>query len=274
MTIRSALLLFLLAYSFSYRPTYALEKPEVELQEAGITFNRGGTVDTMLTFTDSEGRRVTLSELMLPERPTILIPAYYECPRLCGLLLEGAFKGLNALDLKLGEDYSVVTVSFNAAEGPPLAAEKAAFYRSQLVAPERSRQSWHFLVGEPDQINPLMRSIGFHFKPDQGEFAHAATLVVLTPDGKISQYLTGVTFAGFDLRLALVEASQGKIGSALDHALLFCFRFDPTKGKYTWAAWNVARLVALTSFLFLAVLIVRLFIRERRMKSITSGQTP
>lgn len=251
--------------------TRALESPGTELQEAGITPNRGAQVDTTLTFSDSNGRNVALRELMLPARPVLLIPAYYECPRLCGLLLEGTVKALNGLDLVLGQDYSVITVSFNAAETPSLAAEKAAQYRAQLLRPEGDGTAWHFLVGKEESITPLMQSIGFRFLPDRGEFAHAATLVVLTPDGKISQYLTGVTFPSFDLRLALVEAAKGKIGSALDHVLLFCFRFDPTKGKYTWAAWNFMRLAGIATLLFLAGLIIKLLLRERRLARTASG---
>ncbi len=242
---------------------YALEDPGQELEKVGLSTELGAQIDLSLQFQDSTGETVTLQDYVSGGRPLVLVPAYYDCPRLCGLLLSGVVDALNRLKLTIGEDYQVVTVSFDTSEKPALAAKRHKTYTDRYTGEGNAALGWRFLVGDKENVYPLMNQIGFHFKPDEGEFAHTAAIMLLTPDGKISQYFSDVTFPAWDVRLALVEASQGAIGSAMDHVYLFCFRFDPTKGRYTWAAYNVARAGAGIGLVLLAALLIGLWKRER-----------
>ena len=209
------------------------------------------------------GKKLRLSDIVQGDKPTLLIPVYYGCPRLCGLNLQGALEGLNTLKLDLADDFNVVTFSFNSEETSQLAKNGAAHYHPLYREPEKAKRAWHFLVGDEKNIQLLMEQIGFRAKRDGKEFAHAAALFFITPDLRISQYFTGLRYDPWDMKLALVEASQGKIGSAIDHILLYCFRFDPTKGKYTWAAFNVMRAGATFGCLLLFGIIFSLWRKER-----------
>ena len=222
---------------------YGLEKPGEELKEVGLTTERGRKITRELTFVDAHGRKAPLSSFLLKHKPNIIIPAYYDCPRLCGLLLEGV-RGLidQDLGLKLGKDYNIVTVSFDPSDTSEQALrEHQRFTEGWSEKKLGNPKKWHFLTGKEGQINDLMMELGFHYQEDKGEFAHTAAIFALTPQGEISQYFADVRFSAKDVRLALVEAGRGSIGNIIDQALLFCFRFDPTKGKYTWAAFNMMR---------------------------------
>lgn len=221
---------------------YALESGKDAVATASITTKLGEQVDLQLVFSDSTGETGPLSSFIQNGKPIILIPVYYDCPRLCGLVLNGVTTLLNSLKLDLGKEFQVLTVSFNAVETPELASKRAEKYRNQYRSPELAEKYWHFLVGQTASIDPLMKQIGFNYSPDGKEFSHSTAIMILTPEGKISQYFTDINFSPWDVKLSLVEASQGKIGSPIDHFLLFCFKFDPSKGKYTWAAWNVVRI--------------------------------
>ncbi len=247
-------------------PSFAEEKPENLSQQVGVNPQLGKLVNTEVKLVDESGKTHTLKELLAPGKPTVLIPAYYDCPRLCGLLLRGALTLFNEMDLILGNDYQVLTVSFDPTEGPEKAAQRAKEYRSEL-APARvgTADSWKFFVGAEPEVKGLMNDIGFTYAKDGEDYSHTAAIIILTPQGEISQYFTGVDFSPWDVRLALIDASKGSIGSAIDHILLYCFRFDPTKGKYTWAAFNVMRaggiltLIAIAGFYYFLV-----FSRKRR----------
>ena len=242
----------------SQAPAGALEQPGSELKEVGITFRQGDRVNLDLPFTDSSGTTVRLRELFESGKPVVLTPVYYDCPRLCGLLLSGALTAFNGLEFLPGRDYKILTVSMDPAEGPELAAKRAQEYRAQFKEPEAASQGWHFLTGEAAPVRELFDSVGFRYLPDGGEFAHTAALILLTPQGEISQYFTGIEFPLRDFRLALIDASKGNIGSLVDHVFLFCFRFDQTQGRYTWAAFNLMRVGGLLSFLGIVYLIYRL----------------
>ena len=252
----------------------ALEDPGEELQSVGLSTTLGAQIDPDLVFTASDGEAVRLGEILEQGKPVVITPVYYRCPRLCGLFLDGVTTLLAELELKLGEDYRLLTVSFDESEGPDLAETRRAGYHAKLIEAlephgpdveqqmqlltERLKADWEFAVSVDGSGAELMRQLGFEYRRDKADFAHTAALMILTPQGIISQYFTGVRFSAWDVRLALIEASQGAIGSMLDHVLLYCFRFDPTKGKYTWAAFNVMRiggiltLVCLVGFIFWA----------------------
>jgi protein SCO1 len=236
---------------------YSIENPGKTLDEVGVVPRRGEAVDLSLMLTDSDGTTRSLQTAFVEGKPLILIPVYYECPRLCGLLLSGAVQLLNELSLTFGKDYRVATVSFDSDETSELAQKRALEYRGRLVVGKGDAETWPFFVGSKDAVARLMQQIGFQYLPDKGEFAHAAVLVVLTPDGRIAQYFTGISFSPRDVRLALVEAAEKKIGSVIDQVMLFCFRFDPTKGKYTWAAWNVIRFGSILSVVLIVLVIAR-----------------
>jgi protein SCO1/2 len=219
----------------------------------GVDTKQGDKIDLNLLFTTSEGKKVRLSDLLIPNRPFIITPVYYDCPHLCGFFLNGALEAFNNLGLKIGDDFSVITVSFDTSETPIDATKKGTPFRERYHDTSLGRKGWHFLVGDPSNVDPLMKSIGFNYLPDQGEFAHSAVMVILSPEGVISQYFTGVTFNVSDVKLAVVDASKGRIGSLLDHAMLFCFRFDPYKGKYTLAASLFLRLGVILTVILISI---------------------
>lgn len=237
----------------------ALEEPKTELDGVGIYTELGSTVDFTLPFVDSDGNTTTLGQIS-EGKPLILVPAYYDCPRLCGLVLKGTLKLINSLTLQLGSDYKVVVVSFDPLEGPELAAKTASQYYSELIKQPKQGAGavFKFLTGSKASIDALLGQLKFKMVKDRDEYAHTSAIMILTPQGKISQYLSGIEFSSFDTRLALVEASHGSIGNPLDHAFLFCFRFDPKKGKYTWAAFNLMRVGALLTLASLVLLVVKL----------------
>jgi len=226
----------------------ALEKPGESLDRAGITAKLGSSVDLGIRLIDSSGAEISLGGLLNDSKPLVIVPGYFDCPRLCGLVQQGVVSAVNGSGLMLGRDFNLLSVSFNSAEKPALAATRAAAARAKLVG-QATPEQWRFAVGEEGQVQTLMQQLGFNFLKDGEEFAHSAGIFVLTQRGEISQYFTGVDIAPRDLRFALIEASQGRIGSALDHIILFCFRFDPTQGKYTWAVVSLLRIVGALSLI-------------------------
>lgn len=252
--VRSAFLLIFFAPALAA----GVENPGENLKPLELTTELGDTVAGDTTFLNQEGEEVRIAELVA-RKPTILVPAYYTCPRLCGLLLTSVQELLEKLTLSLEEEYQVVTISFDPEDTP----ERARTQFEKFAAAMEGAGNWHFLSGEEEDIYPLMKSIGFKYFEDKGEFAHTAAIFILTAEGRISQYFTGLQFSPRDVRLALVEASSGQIGSALDQVLLYCYRFDPTKGKYTMAAFNVVRAGGAVALVFLVGLIFRLRMKER-----------
>jgi len=247
-------------------PLMAIENPGETLQEVKLTTNPGDQVDLTYKFTDSFGRDVVLSEYLEDGIPAIIVPSFYNCPRLCGLVLTGVTELLNKMNLELGQDYHVLVVSFDSTETPEHATKIREKYLSKFNGRGDANSGWHYLVGSEENVSGLMDQLGFQYLPDGDDFAHTAAIMLLTPGGKISQYFTGISFPDWDVRLALVEASQGAIGSAIDQVLLFCFRFDPNKGRYTWFALNVMRAGGSLTLLLLFGLMFILWRREQKQK--------
>jgi protein SCO1/2 len=198
------------------------------------------------------------------KRPVILVPAYYECPMLCTLVLNGVVSALRALPFDAGAEFAVVTFSFNPRDTSALAAAKKATYVSEYRRPG-AEEGWHFLVGDEESIRALTRAIGFRYvwDPAQAQYAHASGIVVLTPEGTIARYFFGVEYAPRDLRLALVEASRGKVGSLVDQLLLFCFHYDPATGRYSRLALGAVRVGGAATLLALGTFVVLALRRER-----------
>ena len=213
-----------------------------KIQNVGVFTQLGTKVDLGIQVTDSEGNLKSIKDFILPEKPFILMPVFYRCPGLCGITIQSSIAMINELTLKLGEDFSILTFSFNSKEGPELAKAKAASVYEKLNDPEAAKKGWHFAVATQENIDKLLSSLQYKLVPDGDDFAHPSAFFVLSSDGIISQYFTGVNFPAWDVKLSLVDASNGKIGNLLHQAALFCFRFDTLKGKYTLAAMKTMKI--------------------------------
>jgi len=248
-------------------PALAVKDPATIKDRAGIEQRLGEQVDLSLTFTTQDGSPASLEELLSRGIPTIVSPVYYECPRQCNETLIGVLQLLNELPLELGKDYQVLTYSINPAEGPKLAQAKAQNHYSSLNNPELGPKNWRFLTADAETITSFSDQLGFkYFKDEIGQYVHGSGLMLLTSSGVISRYLIGLRFQPETVRLSLVEASNGKIGSFSDKLVLFCFAFDPSKGKYSLLIWNVSRIILIGfSLLLFAVLAVMRF-REKRVR--------
>lgn len=212
-----------------------------ELHElVGIDQQLGTKVPTDLTFRDERGESVSLSRYV-GQRPVVLMLVYYECPMLCQLSFQGLIRGLKPLSFTPGLDFDIVAVSIDPDETPALAAKKK---QHLLETYRRVGADMHFLTGEEAQIRRLASSVGFryYYDPKTDEYAHGAALIVLTKGGKVSRYIFGTDYAPRDLDLALVEASEGKLGTLSTSALLLCYAYDQASGRYTLSVMRILRL--------------------------------
>ena len=239
----------------SVRPPY--------LQNVGIEQHLNGQVPADLAFVDESGRPVKLGDYF-GKKPLILNLVYYNCPMLCGEALAGLTASMKMIKFDAGNQFEVITVSFNPKETPQLAAEKKADYLKRYGRPNAAA-GWHFLTGPAESINALTNAVGFQYQYDasKDQYAHATAIMVLTPEGRISRYFYGVDFPPKDLRLGLVEASQEKIGNAVDQVLLYCYHYDPTAGKYGAVVSNMLKLGGGLTILFIVGLIFILIRLDR-----------
>jgi protein SCO1/2 len=236
------------------------------LQGVGIEQKLNAQLPLEATFRDETGTPVRLGNYF-QGRPVIVNLVYYKCPMLCNLVLTGMVKTLRHLSLNPGSDFDIVTISFDASETPQLAAAKRQTYLAEYNRPGAAA-SWHFLTGEQSQINKVTEAVGFHYQWDdrQKTWAHASGIFIATPDGKMSRYIYGVYYPDRDVRLSLVEASANKIGTLNDQILLFCYHYDPVKGKYGLVITNVIRLSCTLTVLALASFILLMLRRERQAR--------
>ena len=227
-----------------------------------------------LPFVDENGRDVKLGDYF-GKRPIILALVYYECPMLCTQVLNGLVTTLGVMNFEPNREFDVVAVSFNPREGPGLASQKKAAYVERYGRPHTA-PGWHFLTGTQASIARLTDAVGFRYEydPEIKQFAHGAAIEVLTPRGVLSKYFYGIEYSARDLRLGLIEASEERIGSAIDDVLLFCYHYDPATGKYGAAVLRLVRLGAVaTVVVFLSFLTVSLR-RERAAEASDSGHGP
>jgi protein SCO1/2 len=220
-----------------------------------------------LAFRDEAGNAVQLGDY-LGQKPVILTLNYYECPMLCPLVLEGLLRSLRALSFMIGEQFDVVTVSIDPGETAALAATTKARYIRDYGRP-KAAAGWHFLTGDEGSIQRLTQAVGFRYAYDDGknQYAHAAGIMVLTPQGRISRYFYDIEFSPRDLRLALVEAAANTIGSPVDQLLLFCYQYDPATGRYSLVVRRALQLAGLATVLSLAGFMVVMFCREHPHRS-------
>ena len=217
-----------------------------------------------LQFVDENGKTVRLGDYFDGKKPVVLTPVYYSCPMLCNLVLDGVVNALHEVRFKMGEEYEVVSFSFDPRDTPASAKDKHRIMTRRYGRPG-SEDNWHFLTGSEASIRELTEAIGFRysFDPKTKQFAHAAMVAVLTADGRISRYFYGISFNPRDVRLALVEASKNKIGNATDQFLLMCYEYDPHTGKYTAVAMNIVRLGGAATVLGLGGFLLILTRRDR-----------
>jgi len=236
------------------------------LAAAGFDQKLNAQVPAELEFRDETGSAVRLGDY-LGGKPVILALAYYECPNLCGVLLNDLVDKLRDIRLNIGQHFQIVTVSIDPREQPALAAAKKQDYLERYGR-SGAGEGWHFLTGKQEQIVSLAQAVGFRYAydPVQQQYAHPSGLMVLTPAGKIAGYLYGLQYQATDLRLSLVEASANKIGTPIDAVLLRCYRYDPTTGTYELAVMNVIRLLTVATLLVVASFLLVMLRRERRPK--------
>lgn len=236
------------------------------LQKVEFEQNLGAQVDPGLAFTDSDSQPVRLRDYF-GDKPIILTLAYYECPMLCKVTLDGVTRALQELPFDAGEDYHWIVASINPEETPQQAQKKKATMAARY-AHAGAQRGWHYLVGDRASSHTLADTVGFRYTYDErtGQYAHPAGVVVLTPDGRVSKYFFGTGFDPADLRLGLVDASGGTIGSATDQLLLRCYQYDPSTGQYGFAVMAAVRIGGVIGFLGLLTLIGTLLWREKRSR--------
>ncbi len=229
--------------------TTARSEAQVLLEEGetgqgiGVTEHLGDTIDLDLIFTDDQGEKFALSEKFGQGKPVVLTLVYYNCPMLCNLILNGLTEGIKEVDFDPGDEYELVTVSFNPNENSELAAAKKKNYLEQLGR-EGIENGWTFSVSQEENAMRLAEAVGFeyYFDEERGEYNHPSVVIILTADGMISRYLYGIEYSPNDLRLAIVEASEGKSRSTIDRLLLFCYHYDSDARGYVLLAGNIMRI--------------------------------
>jgi protein SCO1/2 len=235
------------------------------LQDVDIEERLGARVPLDVRVTTQDGATVRLGDLVRGERPVILSLVYFQCPMLCGLVLTGAARGMRETGLGLGKDFDAVTISFDPRDGPRLAAERQRGYLQAFGDPD-ARRAWTFATGPEAEVKRLADAIGFKYAYDERtkQYAHAAAVFVLTPDGRVSRYLYGIEYPARDVRLAVVEAGEGRVGTSFDRLLLTCYRYDPASRKYVPYALGFVRVAMLGVLGGLGVLLGVFWRREIR----------
>jgi protein SCO1/2 len=239
-------------------------KSDAVLKQVGIDQRLNNQIPLDLAFRDESGREVRLGDYFKNGKPVVLTLVYYECPMLCNQVLNGVVGTLEAVTFTPGKEFEIVTVSFDPREGPELAAKKKETYLKRYRR-EGAGAGWHFLTGDKDSIERLSESVGFRYVWDEqsNQFAHASAIMVATPQGRLSHYFYGIDYSPKDLRLALVEASEGRIGSPVDTLILYCYHYDPATGRFA-PVMAVLRAAGVLTVFGLAALLYFLTRRTRR----------
>jgi protein SCO1 len=258
MRISILFLIFTFSYLHAYDPAHLKLKntKPTELDGMELENKIGNNIPLTLKFTAETGEEISLSKFFNQGKPIVLSMVYYRCPTLCNYHLNGIAKVFKNLEWNLGEKYEFITVSIDPSETPDLAEKKRNAYMEDYVSNGKFRlpSGMSFLVGKEGEIKQLADSLGFKYKYNPGiqQWIHPAVAYVLTPEGKIARIFNGISFDERDLKLSLVEATNGKIGTMMDRVALFCFQFDPNKNKYTIYAYNMMRIGGGFTVLFIA----------------------
>ena len=253
-----------------YSPSAPVGLPAA-LKEVGIDQKLNGQLPLDLVFQNERGEQVKLGDYF-GKKPVVLSLVYYDCPMLCNQVLNGMISSFKVMAFSPGQEFDVVTVSFDSRETSAQAAAKKKTYVNYLPAAKRegANNGWHFLTGDEKSIQTLSEAIGFRFKFDQvtNQFAHASAIYVATPEGKLARYFYGIEYAPRDLRLGLIEAAENKIGTPMDQLLLYCYHYDPATGKYGAAVINLIRLGGVLTLIAVAGLFW--FMRRRNLQRMQS----
>jgi protein SCO1/2 len=237
--------------------------PPPPIKDVGFDQRLGEGIPLDLVFRDEEGESVRLSKYF-GKRPVVLSLVYFNCPMLCGMTTDGLVRSVRALRFEPGTDYEILSVSFDPRETAGMASEK-----KRTVMAQFGRQSgpggWHFLTGDAASVRALTSALGFRYVWDaeQKQFAHATGITVLTPQGRIAKVFFGIEYPAKDLRLALVEASEERIGNVVDQLLLLCFHYDPKAGRYTATVRNLVRAGGVITLVLVAGFVTIMLRRER-----------
>ena len=253
------LAVFLIGTPFFQYPVYGhTEKPGASY-EIGLREKQGQTIPLDLTFNDESGHPVTFRQLI--RMPAILALVYYHCPNVCSLLLQNLAEALNKLPAEPGKDYILLAASFDEREKPDLALQRKKFYR-MMVGKPFPEEGWRFLTGDEENIRRLTDAVGFHFKREGEDFEHPVALIILSPKGKVIRYLYGTEYLPFDIKMALLEASEERVGPTISKALRFCFSYDPKGKKYVF---NTLKITG-TATLFFALLFITFLVFKGRKR--------
>jgi protein SCO1 len=243
----------------------AVQSNPPELKGVEVEEHLGGYIPLYLKFTNSDSQMLSLDSYFHKDRPVIIVLAYYTCPMLCTMVLNGLGDGVRDLNLIPGKDYEILTISIDPRETPLLAAAKKTNYVNYVGRPDIA-DGWNFFVGQQNAIDSLAKALGFHYYYDEGQkqFAHPAVVFVLSPNGEITRYLYGLEFKPKDIRFALLEAAQGKIGSTVDKIILYCYHYDPNAKGYVLFAAKLMRAGGVATVVILALFLGIFWLRELR----------
>ncbi len=266
---RASIAIFILSMYSSTAYAQLTEQASLAYEGVGLAPRLGEQIPLDLIFTDSKGESVALGDYFLQDRPVVLTFVYHTCPMLCSALLDGVTRSLEEVPWAPGDGYEMITVSFSPDDTPERAAEQRARYLRRLSDEDAQ---WHFLTGREAAIQSLTQATGFMFKwvEEQGEYAHPAAVIVLSNEGIITRYLPDLSPKGRDLRAAIVEASDGTVGSLLDRAFLYCFQFDPTSNSYVLVAQRAMKVGGGITALVLIVSLSLLWIKDTTKSEINA----
>ena len=252
------LLFSLIVFSFQ---TFAFSQNDASSVSIGFIEKQGEYIDLDTKLINEQGETVILKDII--DRPTILSLVYYRCPGTCSPLMWGIAKFIDQVDLKPGQDYQILTISFDPTENIQLGIDKKANYVSSMQKKELA-DGWHFFVGDSANITRLTESVGFRFKWIKGQYSHPTGLIALSSDGKITRYLRGIEFLPFDIKITLVEAAKGKVGPSINRLLAMCYSYDKEGNQFVFNVTRVAG--ALIIFMGIVVFLILVFFRRRNLK--------
>jgi protein SCO1/2 len=247
-----------------------------ELVGVDLVEHLGQALPRDAEFRDAEGRPVKLGDYFDGKRPTLFVFAYHTCPMLCSLVLDATIKSLNDVQWTVGDQFDLVSVSIDPRDTPESATRKRAQVVSSYPRARGETRGFHFLVGDDSNIRKVTDAIGFQYRYDerQKQYAHPAAIYLLTPDGHIARYLYGIMYDPSDVRLGLLEASQGRSVSTTERILLYCYHYDPQGGHYSLVAMRVMRLGGVATLAALGSFLTIMWARERRRKRAARLSTP
>ena len=268
---KKSLCIVLFPLFLSFSSSIGAESQAKPPKGVGVEEKLGQKVPLSLNLLNEEGKLVSLESFLDRSRPLIIVPSYYSCVRLCSFIFQGLQKAVQAAfsnGLKLGRDYRILSISINPKDSPQKARQKGEAIRSVFPKGSFSPKDWQFLTGEEEKVRSFMTAMGYQYRWDSEsstDLSHSAAIVFLSPDGRIMRYLYGLQFPDREFRLSIVESARGRVGSAVEKILLFCFRYDPIEGKYKPFAWAFVRIGGILTLCFLLGL--WFFLRKSEKKS-------